>query len=52
MGDASLLAELMLPEGAHNHFQDWTVFMLNRPSPPTTAAEPAAAAAAAPEPSA
>ena len=31
VGDASLLAELMLPEGAHNHFQDWTVFVLNRP---------------------
>lgn len=30
--DEGLLAELMLPEGAHNHFQDWTVFMLNRPS--------------------
>ena len=34
--DEGLLAELMLPEGAHNHVQDWTVFMLNRPS-----AEPA-----------
>ena len=32
VGDAGLLAELMLPEGSHNHFQDWTVFMLNRPS--------------------
>ena len=31
VGDAGLLAELMLPEGVHNHFQDWTVFMLNRP---------------------
>ena len=30
--DEGLLAELMLPEGTHNHFQDWTVFMLNRPS--------------------
>ena len=30
-GDGALLAEYMLPEGAHNHFQDWTVFMLNRP---------------------
>ena len=32
VGDAGVLAELMLPEGAHNHFQDWTVFMLNRPT--------------------
>ena len=39
--DEGLLAELMLPEGAHNHFQDWTVFMLNRPA--------GAAADAAPE---
>jgi len=30
--DEGLLAELMLPEGTHNHFQDWTIFMLNRPS--------------------
>jgi len=28
VGDKHLLAELMLPEGAHNHFEDWTVFML------------------------
>ena len=40
IGDPGLLAELMLPEGAHNHFQDWTVFMLNRPK----AAEPSAKA--------
>jgi hypothetical protein len=33
VGETGQLAELMLPEGAHNHFQDWTVFMLNRPSP-------------------
>jgi hypothetical protein len=25
-----LLAETMLPDGAHNHEQDWTVFFLNR----------------------
>lgn len=31
-GDGAVLAEYMLPEGAHNHFQDWTVFMLNRPN--------------------
>ena len=31
--DEGLLAELMLPEGTHNHTQDWTIFMLNRPSP-------------------
>ena len=31
--DEGLLAELMLPEGTHNHNQDWTIFMLNRPSP-------------------
>ena len=30
--DEGLLAELMMPEGVHNHFQDWTVFMLNRPA--------------------
>ena len=30
--DEGLLAELMLPEGTHNHTQDWTIFMLNRPS--------------------
>ena len=32
VGDKHLLAELMLPEGAHNHFEDWTVFMLGRPA--------------------
>ena len=32
----------MLPEGAHNHFQDWTFFMLNRPKPPPAAAPNAA----------
>jgi hypothetical protein len=31
VGDAALLAELMLPEGCHNRFQDWTIFTLNRP---------------------
>ena len=41
--DEGLLAELMLPEGAHNHVQDWTVFMLNRPS--AGPAEPQRAAA-------
>jgi hypothetical protein len=30
--DEGLLAELMLPEGVHNRPQDWTLFMLNRPS--------------------
>jgi len=30
--DDGLMAELMIPEGIHNHFQDWTVFVLNRPS--------------------
>ena len=39
VGDAGLLAELMLPEGAHNHSQDWTVFMLNRPAAPVAAAD-------------
>ena len=34
-----LLAELMLPEGSHNHFQDWTFFMLNRPEAPRPGAE-------------
>ena len=34
--DEGLLAELMMPEGVHNHFQDWTIFMLNRPAAPIT----------------
>ena len=39
--DEGLMAELMIPEGIHNHFQDWTVFMLNRPTqPPKQAAAP------------
>ena len=38
VGDPALLAELMLPEGAHNHFQDWTVFMLGRKPPGKAAA--------------
>ena len=42
VGDSGLLAELMLPEGAHNHFQDWTVFMLNRPSSSEPAGKKAA----------
>ena len=46
VGDASLLAELMLPEGAHNHVQDWTVFMLNRSRPEATALTNGATAAA------
>mmetsp|Transcript_12445 Transcript_12445/g.31025 ORF Transcript_12445/g.31025 Transcript_12445/m.31025 type:complete len:584 (-) Transcript_12445:117-1868(-) len=29
--DDSLIAELMIPEGVHDRFQDWTIFMLNRP---------------------
>ncbi|GAA99631.1 uncharacterized protein L969DRAFT_86901 [Mixia osmundae IAM 14324] len=28
--DASLLAELMLPEGVHNRTEDWTIFYLNQ----------------------
>ena len=36
--DDGLMAELMIPEGIHNHFQDWTVFMLNRPSQTPTQA--------------
>lgn len=29
----SVLAELMLPDGAHNRDQDWTLFFLNQPIP-------------------
>lgn len=29
----SVLAELMLPDGAHKSVQDWTVFFLNQPLP-------------------
>ena len=38
--DEGLLAELMMPEGVHNHFQDWTVFMLNRPAQAADAVAP------------
>eukprot|EP01133_Synstelium_polycarpum_P015281 gene15281-18090_t len=31
--DESLLAEFMLPDGAHKRDDDWTVFFLNRPDP-------------------
>ncbi|EFA78441.1 hypothetical protein PPL_09093 [Heterostelium album PN500] len=31
--DEALLAEFMLPDGAHNRDADWTVFFLNRPDP-------------------
>ena len=47
VGDKNLLAELMLPEGAHNHFQDWTVFMLGRPPSAADAPDPSASADAA-----
>ena len=30
--EPSFFAENMLPEGAHNHKEDWTVFFLNRDS--------------------
>ena len=29
--DEQMLAELMLPDGAHKREDDWTVFFLNRP---------------------
>jgi len=29
----SILAELMLPDGAHNRDQDWTIFFLNQALP-------------------
>ncbi|KAJ3049581.1 hypothetical protein HK102_012465, partial [Quaeritorhiza haematococci] len=31
--DAHILAELMLPDGAHLREEDWTVFFLNQRSP-------------------
>lgn len=55
--DEQLLAELMLPDGAHKRDDDWTVFFLNRSDPsasnparkqrrrPTRAAEPSASVA-------
>jgi hypothetical protein len=30
---SSILAELMLPDGAHNRSEDWTMFFLNREMP-------------------
>ena len=33
--EEGLIAELMLPEGSHNHSADWTVFVLNRPAAAT-----------------
>ena len=34
--NSSILAELMLPDGAHNREQDWTVFFLNQNMPEVT----------------
>ena len=36
----SVLAELMLPDGAHNRDQDWTVFFLNQTAPAAVRAHP------------
>ena len=33
--EEGFIAELMLPEGSHNHSADWTVFVLNRPAAAT-----------------
>lgn len=46
----SFFAEIMLPEGAHNHPEDTTYFFLNRPSSVADAAPPHPRSAAPPPP--